>query len=199
MEFLKIDENKLKITLTPEELSQWGLDAEDLDCADLHSRSFLRKLLRRAEHEVGFFTEKYRTLVQLYASKDGGCEVFVSRITPLDSDSEEEMTSTSKESEPHHEDALFAFSFDKLEWLLAVCRRLRNMGYCGHSRAYRGTEGRYYLILEGIKPLCSFELCEYSFICEFGSAESPQAIGQILREYGHLLCKDDAVEQLGVL
>ena len=63
MEFLKINENKLKITLGAEELEKWGISAEDLDGADLRSRAFLRKILRQAEREVGFFTEQDRKSV----------------------------------------------------------------------------------------------------------------------------------------
>lgn len=199
LDFLKINENKLKITLSAEDLSGWGLDAEDLDCADLRSRSLLRKLLRQAEREVGFLTERFRTLVQLYVSKDGGCELFVSRLAPKDSDSEEELFSVAKDPSAPSEDTLSVFLFDTLDWLLAVCRRLRQMGYRGQSRAYRGAEGKYYLILEDVDSFGMSCPNKYAFIYEFGSAESAHAVGQMLREHGQLLCNERAVEQLGVL
>lgn len=199
MEFLKINENKLKITLGAEELEKWGISAEDLDGADLRSRAFLRKILRQAEREVGFFTEQLRTLVQLYVSRDGGCELFVSRITQEESCNGEGSISLEHPSCTLSEANTSLFGFDSLEWLLIVCRRLRAQGFCQPSRAYRDTEGRYYLLLEGVDLFDLSNLNEYTFIFEFGSCESPDSMVQKLREHGRLICGNRAVDQLGIL
>ena len=196
MEFLKINENKLKITLRAEELEEWGIVAEDLDCADLRSRAFLRKLLRCAEGEVGFVTERFRTLIQLYVSRDGGCEIFVSRIEPPDSEEGDGASHNERISVEPVSASSLAFRFERIEWLLAVCRRLRQLGFSGESHAYLGPDGSYYLCLEDLPPMCADA---YAFIYEYGHGESPDATHSLLRECGRLICPSRAVEQLGIL
>ena len=195
MDFLKINENKLKITLSAAELEEWGVCAEDMDGADLRSRTLLRKLLRRAEEEVGFFTERLRTLVQLYVSRDGGCEIFVSRLPSPDDLSE----SLCAESPVCHGSSSAVFSFDHLAELLSVCRRLRQLGYAEASSAFRGSDKKYYLCLEGAELTWELQPSKYTFIYEYGTRESECAVRQMLREYGHLICPSDAVAQLGIL
>ncbi|MBQ9086100.1 MAG: adaptor protein MecA [Clostridia bacterium] len=200
MDFLKINENKLKITLTAEDLEEWDMDAEELDYGSPQTRALLQDLLRRADLAVGFPTERARVLVQLYSSRDGSCEMFVSRIGVASA--EEGGSSPLLHCKPSHRSAggvAGAFGFDRLEWLLCVCRRLRGIGYGRNSAVYRGDDRRYYLFLEGLDPLGYLNPDEYSFISEYGSVESVSAMRQFLREHGTPICTENAVERLGLL
>ena len=206
MELILINESKLKVMLTKTDLSDFEIEAEELDYGNTETKRMFWDILSRAKHAVGFDTDGSRVLVQLYPSREGGCEMFITKIGALCSACDgvsddcpsgtlscKSVRSSGAKGRP------LAFSFDCLEWLLTVCRRLRGIGYEGDSAAYIGDDKRYYLFLEGLDSTGYLPLDEYSFIGEYGAAESPEALEQFLGEHGRALCADEAVERLGVL
>ena len=92
-----------------------------------------------------------------------------------------------------------AFAFERMEYLLAVCHRLCDIGYVGASEAYAGDNGRYYLFLEGLDPTEYLPLDEYSFLSEYGSRENPKELRGFLGEHGRAICDKGAVGRLGIL
>jgi negative regulator of genetic competence, sporulation and motility len=80
MELIVISENKLKIMLTAPDMAHYELEGSRMDCADSHTRAAFRHIFRDVRAESGFDTEGERLLVQLYASKEGGCEIFITKL-----------------------------------------------------------------------------------------------------------------------
>ena len=167
-------------------------------------------ILNRLKHNVGFQTDGCRVLVQLFPSKDGGCEMFITKIANLQHHSPVQSTARSEEIDvpllhykpSHHisqNGKIGAFGFDRLNRLILVCQRLMGIGYAGQSSAYISDEHRFYLFLDGLDPTGYVPLDEYSFIVEYGSVENADVLQGYLYEHGKPLCQDNAVEQLGVL
>lgn len=192
MDVLKITEGRLKISLSPEEMEEWGVLGEEDGSPRPPSRARLRRLLQHADRLVGFPTEGSRLLIQLFSSLDGGCELFVSCV-----DGEEEPFLA--DPSPSAAAPTVAFGFERLEWLLCVCRRLLSMGFCGDSRTFLSSDRRYYLFLGVSRELVYFPLNELSFILEFGFPVSAEEVGRRLEEHGTSLCAENAVGQLGIL
>ena len=83
MELILIDKNKLKIMLTAPDMQHYALDTSRLEgmaCTDTHTREVFRHIFHDAEAETGFHTEGEKLLVQMYTSKCGGCEIFVTKL-----------------------------------------------------------------------------------------------------------------------
>ena len=78
MELILISNSKLKIMLDEEDMREYRI-GEDSDCAEPDTRKALRHLLDRARDEVGFNTDGSEIFVQLYTSKRGGCELFITK------------------------------------------------------------------------------------------------------------------------
>ena len=203
MEMIMIDESKLKVMLTKEDLAEFDMEAEELDYGTTETKRMLWDLLNRAKHTIGFDTDGYRVLVQLYPSRAGGCELFITKIASVCYDCAEEeegdLPPLSSKSFVKSKARPRAFGFDRLEWLLTVCRRLREGGYAERSEAYIGDDRRYYLFLNGTDPMGYVPLDEYSFISEYGTTENAEATRGFLCEHGKAICEEGAVEQLGVL
>ncbi|MBR2292851.1 MAG: adaptor protein MecA [Clostridia bacterium] len=197
MELLMINESKLKIMMTKEDLGEFDLCADELDYCNTETKRMLWDLLNRAKHTVGFDTDGYRVLVQLYPSRTGGCELFVTKVTSIFGDGEDE--DFFDEESPVEDEAtkLCAFGFETLDGMLAVCRRLMTVGYGKASQAYIGDTRRYYLFLE--RGVQSSPTDPYAFILEYGTAENAEATKEFLCEYGRVICAERAVEHLGVL
>ena len=80
MELIVISESKLKIMLSAPDMAHYELESSRMDCADAHTRAAFRHIFDDARAEIGFDTEGERLFVQLYASREGGCEIFVTKL-----------------------------------------------------------------------------------------------------------------------
>lgn len=83
MELILISNTKLKIMLDESDMRQYKI-SDDTDCAQPAARKAIRSILDTARERVGFNTEGAEIFVQLYTSKKGGCELFVSKIRLTD-------------------------------------------------------------------------------------------------------------------
>lgn len=92
MELIRISEGKLKIMLTPPDMEKYHLNCDELDCTSEDTREAFRHLFDDACAEVNFKTEGERLFIQLYTSRGGGCEIFVTKI-------ESPLTNTNAQSE----------------------------------------------------------------------------------------------------
>ena len=185
MEYILINESKLKIILDSHELTEWDIHADELDYANPAARQVFEGLLGYAKKELGFDTAGYKILLQLFPSKDGGCELFVTR---LGQSSEIQSKRPAKEKRTAEQKA---YSFDKLSHLLAVCKRLSESEFGGDSSAWFDGQGRWFLLLssESVKDLY--------FISEYGEDENPKAVELYLCEYGTAVSKKNATAILG--
>ena len=190
MEFIIIDEARLKITLSKKELSEFGLTAETLDYSNSQTKKMFRKIIDRAALETGIHLDGGRVLVHLYTSKDGSCEIFFSKLTDTDLSTEPTDLHT-KSSDV----SLMAYSFEELEYLLTVCRHLSDRSYGGESSVYMGDDGKFYLFLE-LPRQNAQELDPYSFICEFGTTENTEATLGFVCEHCDAICLSGAVGTL---
>jgi negative regulator of genetic competence, sporulation and motility len=80
MELIVISHTKIKIMLTKPDMARYELATSNIDSADEHTRCAIRHILADADEQVGFDTEGQRLFVQFFASKDGGCEIFVTKL-----------------------------------------------------------------------------------------------------------------------
>lgn len=204
MEMIMISDRKLKLILSAEDLDAFGVKTEDLDYANTETKRMLWDLLSQAKGAVGFQSDGYRILFQIFPCRTGGCEIFVSKLSPTERGREDGISEVMGEprrargqTERESAGRRGAFSFEELVCLLAVCRRLLGIGYGGESEAYIGDDRRYYLILCGMDATGYLPVDEFTFIREYGNAEPTEATLHFLSEHGALLCRGDAVEVLG--
>ncbi len=80
MEFIYVSNKKIKIILSKEEMEAYSIKPNDFDYEKTSSKHALWSLMDQVEKETGFKTDKSKLLVHLFSSKDGGCELFVSKI-----------------------------------------------------------------------------------------------------------------------
>lgn len=78
MELILISNTKLKIMLNESDMQKYHIGS-DSDCAEISTRKAIRTLLECARDQIGFNTDGEEIFVQLYTSKHGGCELFVTK------------------------------------------------------------------------------------------------------------------------
>ena len=213
MELIRIGDSKLKITLTSDDMTLYDLDCDTMDYDNTETRKAFRDILDRAKHATGFDTAGDRVFVQLYPSKKGGCEMYVTKLGLVCAerrDGERTRTSAARVTHPNHpspaaspqseigeeRERLGAYRFEGMEPLLAVCRRLAARGYTAHSSAYRDERARYYLLLCERAGAFGTPSGEYAFITEFGIPENARTVRLYISEHGSVIREGDAVAML---
>ena len=200
MEYILINESKLKIICKEKDLEPYGISADLLEYGDASSRRFLDDLLDEAKSKLGFETLKHRVLIQLFPDKSGGCEIFISKLGLLLSTSDEKPSPIKKASKPKSQERIFFF--EKLDFMLEACRRLSFLQNIKKSSAFYIYGCGYYLyFLLDVQPeLDEYDipiLDEYSFLLEYGEPKSVKEKLPYLMEYAKCISQGKAIESLG--
>lgn len=208
MEFILIGEDKIKVIMSEEDLEEFELSAEELDYANTETKRMFWDVLSRAKARTGFDTDGQKVLVQLYPSKDGGCEIFVTKLGSLYKESEElgEGCALAESAPPRRrrktagaEKTYSAvYSFSNLEDMIRVCRELHRRGYKEDSHAYISDARVFYLVLSGSIDEVGILSERTRFICEFGELENSKAAKRLLAEHADAIAKMNAVSALAL-
>ena len=83
MELILISSSKLKIMLSDADMEKYDLTAETVDYDNTATRRAFWSILDDAKNETGFDAASDRLFIQMYPSKDGGCEMFVTKLGTL--------------------------------------------------------------------------------------------------------------------
>ncbi len=196
MEYLPIGENQLKITLSEEDVRLYGMELSSLSYASTETRRAFWAILDDAKHATGFDAAATRVSVQVFASRTGGCELFVSAIGTVGvADNAVERLSgdlpmrlTAPTGPNTAEDAPIG-RFTAISHLFSACKALAHGDYQGISSAWRLGEC-YYLSLSAA---CSARF--WGILREFGEIDTGLTPAR-LEESGICLCSAHAVERL---
>ena len=138
MEIIKINCEKIKISLSVDDMDNLNINYDMLDGVNECSKKAFNKILDRAKDECGFVTTGKRIFVQIFPSKDGGCEMFVTKLNELDN--KYSLTKRKKE---------ICYYFTSIEDMLQVCLAAKKAKLQCVSKAYFVEDtGTYYLCLD---------------------------------------------------
>lgn len=182
MELLIISESKIKITLTAQDCTRFGLNAQHANTADALTRRALFSILDEVKVQSGFDTCKDKVLMQLYPSKDGGGELFVTRLA----------LSAEGGRASAHPPGRELYRFDAFHDLLRAVRRAVRGGSEGKSELFYADDGKYYLLLDSVSQADSLFFCEYA-------QSVPIALTESVREHAACLLTPDATLRLAAL
>lgn len=190
MELILISDSRLKIMLTAEDMRLHGITCDTLDKSSITSRKAFWNILDEAKLQTGFDPAGSKLFVQMYPSKTGGCELFVTRLgskDPADKDKRKPndllaQSVLSPPRNPFYTDAeQCIYAFDEMNDLLLGCRHLSALDDPPLARAYADEQQRrFYLVLGADAPI----LAEYN-----GTRCRPRDFAYI-EEHCRLFCAD---------
>ena len=189
LEIIKINDTAIKITLLPSEAKEYEIsDITMGDESDIKG-SFAR-LLKVAKEKVGFNFSSKKILAEIFPSKDGGYEIFISHTKR-----ENQMYREKGEAPYQRPKYQLIYSVDNIDTLLLILSRLKCISRDIYSSAYYDEEGeKYYLILEDVSKKDLF----LGFLGEFASSVRPSYI-KYVEEYYKCISKSNAVTDLSSL
>ncbi len=208
MELIRISDRKLKIMLTPTDMCQFEINADNFENNTRQMHRSFRLLLAEIHRQTGFEADDSHLSVQYFPSREGGCEMFICNLRH-----EDETPPMAALSPPEKRDLQLhpikknsgsfrrecAYCFSELEHLLSVCRRLLEIGYVCESAAWRDEKGCYYLFMTLLSgsPFSTPE--ELDFILEYGSIENAALLRLYIREHAKSICSENAICELARL
>ena len=186
MEYKLVNENKLKIILSNEDMAHMDITFEEMDYYnDIGTRSVIHEILDKAKHQIGFDTGADRVFVKAYPDKDGGCFMYVTRDVAKGNPYIYEKKYKSKLYTGVKKKRVL-YMFENSENLIEACRQLVLTGYNGKSDLF-ADDGRYFLYIEDNREN-SLEL-----ISEYGVYINNPYFGFYLDEHTKKIISSDAV------
>ena len=174
MDCIRISDSKIKLTLGPDEVEKYDFEPVK-NGEERTGNSFLsgfRRILRDVRRDTGFDADGKRVLVRYFYGKDGGCEMYITKLRDLSrGDGVKNLNGAylwgvSPSSARGVDAERSVFRFSDLSSLTACCRFLKRIGFGGASEAFADRRrGAYYLALSGGHPAVS----EYGAPCPKGS------------------------------
>ena len=189
MELILIAENKLKVMLSPEDMASYSLTCDSIDYDNTETRRAFWSIFDEAKHRTGFDAALSRVFIQVYPSKNGGCELYVTRLGQSGGGDDCGGVSCRVRREPEAMCAFYAFG--SIKELLEACRQLKANSYSGKSSAYVSDIG---------EPVCYLSLTDAPhFICEYGRPRCAENVMPYIHEHCSPICTSDAVNILSAL
>jgi len=211
MELIVINENKLKIILNEREMNEYGLNENEFHLSLTDTRRVLAKILHSSPIKTGFEgTEpNEKLLLQLYPEKNGGCELYITRLlldenfikgeqTPMAAEEKYPLLQSPKPT-PTRKKGNLCYSFAKIDDLICACRALKDIDSKGESSLYYGNNERYYLFITSREHSADEKSSPECVLSEFGELESADKALIFLNERGKRLCSKSAILRMSKL
>ena len=170
VEFLVINDSKLKIIMTPEDAARYDFSTASADYDSPDTRRLFWRILDEAGEAVGFDPKGDKVLIQFYPSKDGGCEIFVTKLGVLSASAARLVTKSENVTMLSRTRSLYRFesSSDLERAMRIIFKTSRPTG-----EAYEAENGICFLSIEergGADP------SEYPCINEFATKCEPELL-----------------------
>lgn len=198
MEHILISPGKLKLTLTRDDLERYDLERAVDDGAVDTSRLAFRMLLDDAGKLAGFDAGSDKLFIQLYPSKDGGAELYITKL------GNEKGTYGNAARGQHNEKVKLTRIgvFDSMSELLECCKHLDLALSKSEAESSAYTDGKRYflLICESISYhdyLEGTERCKIeAAFGEYGRNIADMAAVSYVKEHCFAFCEKKAVKIL---
>ncbi|MCQ2385803.1 MAG: adaptor protein MecA [Clostridia bacterium] len=180
MDLIRINQEKIKILLTKEDMEEYGLAEDSLDYGNPETRSAIRKLLETARQTKGFDALKERVFIQVFPGLKEGCEIYVTLLN-------DKKTEKGRKNRFH----LYRFSDDGL--LSDALRALSVQGGTGRVSLF-ALNGVFYLYTEDARDTSS-AFFPGSLLSEYGEEQFGAALTAYVKEHGLCLFSSLPPEQ----
>jgi len=165
VELKLISENKLKITLTNEDMAALDITFEDMNYDyNTSTKRAMWEILDEAKRKTGFDAASDRIVIQVQERKNDGCLIFVTKTGAQKAEPQYPSYAKSyKKLYTGIKKKRLLYMFECSDNLLDACRQLMLIGYSGKSDIFADEE-KYYLYIEDNREHCLDMISEYGFL-----------------------------------
>ena len=186
MEFLIINENKLKIMLTKEDVKAYGIESEKSDYRDPKIRKAFWQILDRAKAECGFSVSGEKLLIQYYPASFGG-EIFVNKLGKISGVSARSISESDSIAMLSSRNMIYRFL--NADDLYRLCSLVGGSGVECEADVYLSEDGGFYLFFEERGDYGA--ISRFSLVSEFAE-EIPHNMENYIKEHSEIFLSADA-------
>lgn len=196
VDVLKISESKMKIMLSKYDIKKFKIDIDNVDYNDVKTRNKFFDILDCVKKEHGFNHEGDKLLIQFYPSKDGGAELFVTRLSGLSAKNERAVSRSSNVTLLDTKRVIYNFlNFDDL---LKASKIIKNSKSIKGSDLFYDESNGYFLEITERGASRDGAICDFAILLEFAT-KVPGELSPYITEHYSRLTRGNAVEQLARL
>lgn len=201
MKFEKLSENKIRITLTVQDLAEKEIDFQVFMSNSIESQDILLDMLEEAKKETGFDPENYNLKIEALAMADTNFIFTITKELPDEKEKaklpKKKFTIKRKTLNPTSTQAVYSFaSFDDFCSFLQFFNdnKLLASNIADSVLLYQYKE-KYYLLLDSIHNEVINKLRFYTSITEFAKyVTNSKVFASKLTECGDLIMSNNALE-----
>lgn len=189
MEFLLVNNDKLKVSLTKEDLIKLEIDYKSIDYSNNNTREMLVEILEKGCIETEFNPRNNKLYIEVFPAQDDGCVIYYTRLQGM-----ELFGRSTFASRP----VPVIFSFECAETVIEACA-------CAKSRcAHRILCSSLYLYKKQYRliiwPLDYLDNLSIIFFSEYGKIlGAGDVLTAYIGEHGRLIIQENAIEKLSEL
>ena len=201
MKFEKLSENKIRITLSIQDLAEKEIDFHIFMSNSIESQDILLDMLEQAKKETGFDPENYNLKIEALAMADTSFVFTITKEVPDEKTklSKKKFIIKRKSLNPSSTQAVYLFStFDDYGSFLCFLQEsklLDDIAHIADNISLYQYNGKYYLLMNGIHSEVVNKLRFYTGITEFAKyVTNSKVYVSKLSECGNLIMKHNALE-----
>ena len=181
--------------MNSEDMAKYDITCDRLDYGCCDAKKALLSILDEARQKVGFEANGDHVLVEVFPSKDGGCEMYVTRSQ------EEGKCGLPMPLHMGMKECPSIFYFSNAERMLSACRHLQNNKDIITSAAFSEFESRgFYLLLYTVEcDVFGKDPMLLSVAHEYGKLIKNDYEIAYLTEHCECICSENAIQRLGAL
>lgn len=203
MKFEKLNENKIRITLSNQDLIEKNIDFNSFMSNSAEAQDLFLDMLEEAENQVGFITKDHKIKIEALAMADGD---FILTITKFGKRDEKENTILSKNKKIkakrklatlNSENLVYSFNtFDDFFLFSSFVNQIKNFNTIAKNIVLYTYNSQYYLLFSKINLEHSYIKRFYTLITEFGTyVNNSDLFSHKLYERGTIVFKHNAIKQ----
>ena len=199
MRFEKLNEDKIRITLSHEDLEKKDIDLHTFMSNSLESQDLFVDMLEEAEREIGFITKDYLIRIEALAMSGGDFILTVTRTLPEKNRTTSRKKIHIKRKKIDTEANQFIYLFSTFDDYCAFINFLKNNNFKTTNLAKTillyNYKNVYYLVINNINPCYPNLKKLLSSITEFASfVNNSELFERRLSESGKLIMKNNALK-----
>ena len=200
MKFEKLNENKIRITLTIQDLAEKEIDFHVFMSNSAEAQDVLLDMLEQAKKETGFDPEDYNLKVEALVMADTNFIFTITKLPPEEKSkiSKRKFTVKRKNIVPSSTQAVYCFNYfdDFNDFLVFLSKNtLFNYKKLAKSITLYEYKEKYYLLMNNINTEFINKIKFYTCITEFAKCvTNSKVFASKLKECGTLIMKNNALE-----
>ena len=201
MKFEKLNENKLRIIISSQDLLDKHIDFHSFMSNSLETQDIFLDILDKAEKEVGFITKNHKVRIEAFAMNN---EDFIFTVTKLSDKNDKEIYKQTKlkfkrkKTENSIFQSVYKFAcFDDFLSFTASLKNsdIKNIATFSKSVILYTYKNNYYLVLNNINEQYKYNKKIFTLLTEFSSyINNSELFASKLAECGKIYFKNNAIK-----